>query len=203
MPFPRLTIAVPGWVESRLARYPAEIPELEARMALAVELSRLSLEHAGGPFGAAVFDLVHHRLIAPGVNRVVSGRCSLAHAEIMALALAEQALGSYDLGAPGMPGCELVTSTAPCSQCYGAIPWSGVRRVVCGARTRDAEAIGFSEGDKPGDWTRVLGARGIEVVQDVQREQAVAVLDEYQRRGLPIYNSHLQRETPPSSTLSD
>jgi len=96
----------------------------------------------------------------------------------------------FDLGAPGLSEHELVTSCEPCAMCYGAIPWSGVRRVVCGARGTDAEAIGFDEGPKPKKWASALEARSISVIQDVCREEAVAVLQEYKKRGGIIYNPH-------------
>jgi tRNA(Arg) A34 adenosine deaminase TadA len=144
-------------------------------------------EGTGGPFAAAVFDFDTGGLIAPGVNRVVAARCSAAHAEIVALATAQARLGHHDLGAPGLPRCELVASTAPCAMCLGAIPWSGVRRLVCGAREEDARAIGFDEGDKPADWAGALQRRGIEVERDVCRPAAVALLQQYAAGGGVIY----------------
>jgi tRNA(Arg) A34 adenosine deaminase TadA len=71
--------------------------------------------------------------------------------------------------------------------CFGAIPWSGVRRLSCGARAADAEAIGFDEGAKPRDWVGELARRGIEVVRDVGRKEAVAVLRAYSDAGAEIY----------------
>ncbi|MFY4728428.1 hypothetical protein ACOSYY_05125, partial [Nitrospira sp. BLG_2] len=46
----------------------------------------------GGPFGAAVFEAKTGRLIAVGVNVVEPTNCSLAHAEMAALANAHRAL---------------------------------------------------------------------------------------------------------------
>ena len=73
--------------------------------------------------------------------------------------------------------------------CLGAIPWSGVRGLVCGARDADARGIGFDEGAKPTDWVEALESRGIRVRQDVCRDEAVAVLREYAENGGPIYNA--------------
>ena len=73
--------------------------------------------------------------------------------------------------------------------CLGAIPWSGVRSVVCGARDEDARSIGFDEGYKPPDWINSLESRRISVVRDVLREEAKAVLLEYERRDGLIYNA--------------
>jgi tRNA(Arg) A34 adenosine deaminase TadA len=73
--------------------------------------------------------------------------------------------------------------------CLGAIPWSGVRRLVCGARGDDVCAIGFDEGAKPADWVGELRKRGIEVVQDVLRQEAQDVLRQYAEAGGKIYNA--------------
>jgi tRNA(Arg) A34 adenosine deaminase TadA len=158
-------------------------------MAFVLELARQNVRRGtGGPFAAAVFDADHHTLVALGVNVVIPQGCSIGHAEILALALAQRRLRSHDLGVLGVPACELTTSAAPCAMCLGAIPWSGVRRVVCGAREEDVRAVGFDEGDKPARWPQALEARGITVVQDVRRDEATAILREYVRDGGRVYN---------------
>ena len=158
-------------------------------MRLVIDLARQNIEHkTGGPFGAAVFESGTGRLVAVGVNLVESSNCSIAHAEMVAIALAQQAVGHYDLSHGG-GAHELVTSTEPCAMCLGAIPWSGVRRVVCGARGEDACEIGFDEGAKPADWVTALKNRDIEVVRDVLGPEAKAVLQDYLKSGGPIYNA--------------
>jgi tRNA(Arg) A34 adenosine deaminase TadA len=127
-------------------------------------------------------------LLAVGVNRVVAGNCAAAHAELLALSLAQQAVGSFDLGAAGLPACELVSSAEPCLMCLGATLWSGVRRLVCAAADADVRAIGFDEGPKPPAWADELRRRGIEVVEGVLRPRAVAVLEAYRAAGGTIYN---------------
>jgi tRNA(Arg) A34 adenosine deaminase TadA len=136
-----------------------------------------------------VFEMESGRLVAAGVNLVVYEGCSIRHAEMIALMLAQKSVGTFDLGAVGIPGCELVTSAEPCAMCLGAIPWSGVRRLVSGARGEDVEAIGFDEGSKPDGWGGELERRGIEVIRDCCRDEAVAVLREYAGKGGPLYNS--------------
>ena len=143
----------------------------------------------GGPFGAAVFERAGGRLVAIGVNLVESTRCSHAHAEMVALANAQQTVGRFDLSAAGFPPHELVTSCEPCAMCYGAIPWSGIRSVLCGARASDAEAIGFDEGAKPKNWVAEFKNRRITVVRDLCRKEAVAVLQEYKHGGGAIYGA--------------
>ena len=117
---------------------------------------------------------------------MVPSRVPIAHAEIVALALAGQRLDSHDLRAAGPT--ELMTSCEPCAMCLGALPWSGIARVVCAARDEDARAVGFDEGDKPGDWAASLRSRGIEVTTDVRRGEGAEVLRTYARLGGLIYN---------------
>ena len=77
--------------------------------------------------------------------------------------------------------------------CLGAIPWSGLRRLVCAARDEDARAAGFDEGAKPCDWAEEFLRRGIAVTRDVMRREAASVLETYARGGGPIYNPGMQR----------
>ena len=187
MRFPRVVLRLPDWVEDTLAD--RVYPTVEDRMRLAVELSRLNVRHgSGGPFGAAIFERETGELLAPGVNLVVGANCSVFHAEMVAIMVAQQMVGDFDLGGEDRPAYELVASTEPCAMCLGATPWSGVRRLVCGARDEDASAIGFDEGEKPVQWVPALERRGIAVVRDVLREEAASVLREYAVSGGEIYN---------------
>ena len=185
----KVVLELPGWLQALIEQQPRMFDDIEARMGFAIELARLNIEHrTGGPFGAAVFETDTGRLLAPGINLVEPSHCSIAHAEMVAIALAQQTLGVYDLSQGGRM-CELVTSTEPCAMCLGAVPWSGVRRVICGARGKDACAIGFDEGAKPADWIGALRQRGIEVTRDVRRDEARAVLQHYHTAGGLIYNA--------------
>ncbi len=188
MSFPNFTIALPAWVSICVAEFPSPLVEETERMGLVLELARQNAALGGGPFAAAVFETSSGRLLAPGVNLVLESGSSVLHAEIVALMLAQRAVGAFDLGAAGHPDCELVTSTEPCAMCLGAVPWSGVRRLVCGARAEDARAIGFDEGDKPSDWPAGLERRGITVVRDLLRPAAAALLQDYRVGGGPVYN---------------
>jgi tRNA(Arg) A34 adenosine deaminase TadA len=183
VPSIRLPRWVAGFLETRIGG--RRLRSQEMRMELAIALARENGRRgSGGPFGAAVFERDTGRLVAVGVNVVVASGLSLAHAEMLALCLAQRVRGHFDLGAPASPVHELVTSSEPCAMCFGAIPWSGVRQLVCGARASDAQAIGFDEGPKPARWALALERRGIAVVRDVHRAEARAVLREYEG---PLY----------------
>ncbi len=190
MIFPLATVSLPGWVEELLSDPGREYPTEEDRMRLVVELSRSNVDHGtGGPFGAGIFDLSTNRLVAPGVNLVATANLSAAHAEMVAIMISQQVVGHFDLGGEGLPAYELVTSTEPCAMCFGATPWSGVRRLVCGAREEDARAIGFDEGPKTPDWVASLEQRGISVLRDVCRDEAAGVLRYYAENDGMIYNA--------------
>ncbi len=193
MNFPTVTINLPAWVADFLA-LPQAYPTHEARMKLAIALAERNVqENTGGPFGAAVFNLETGELIAPGMNLVVPSNCALLHAEMVAIALAQQVVGTFDLGASGYPPYGLYTSAEPCAMCFGAVPWSGVRLLACAARTADVQAIGFDEGPKLADWVEALAEREIEVLQDVCRPAGIAVLQAYAASAGVIYNGRSAR----------
>lgn len=183
-----LRVEQPGWLRDFAARMPSRLDTSESRMQVAVSLSEQNLNHeSGGPFGALVVARDSGQVVALGVNRVEPACCSAAHAEIMALSLAQQSLGVWSLAETAYGPLQLVTSCEPCAMCLGAIPWSGVQAVLCGATKADAEAAGFDEGDRSSQWTQTLEARGIEVRCRVLRAEAAAVLDRYARAGRTIY----------------
>lgn len=187
MKFPPIRLQLPDWLADILPPPERRYDTPEARMELAIALARNNIrEGTGGPFGAAVFDLDSGRLIAPGVNLVTTSNCSVAHAELMALMLAQQQVGNFSLAAAGLR-VELASSTEPCAMCLGALPWAGLAQLSCGAREEDARAIGFDEGDKPLHWSTGLKKRGIRVLRDILRPQALAVLETYRRQGGEIY----------------
>lgn len=181
------TFRVPDWLPGFIAGWAGDLDSVEGRMALAIALSRENVDRSGGgPFGAVVYDLERRRLLGAGVNLVTAHNLSCAHAEIVAISLAQQAIGDWNLGADG--AVELATSCEPCAMCFGAVPWSGVKRLTCGARKDDAQAAGFDEGDKPQAWPESLAARGIEVIRDVLRDEAAAVFEHYKKNAGVIYN---------------
>lgn len=186
--FPDIKLRLPGWVGDFCESWTGSFATVEERMEFVIALARENVSRdAGGPFAAAIFDCDNEKLVAPGVNMVVASSCSPAHAEIVAMMVAQQVMGTHDLGAEGLPLLELVSSTEPCAMCMGAVPWSGVKRLVCAARGDDAIAIGFDEGSKPKEWPKEFEKRGITVVRDICRDEGSDILREYAERGGVIY----------------
>ena len=156
------------------------------RMGLAIELAARNVDAGtGGPFGSVVVEAGEGRLVGVGVNRVMPLGNSMLHAEAVAVMGAERRVGSFTLA--DRPR-ELHASCAPCAMCLGAIHWSGVVRLVCGATREDAESLGFDEGPVFEESYRYLERHGIEVVHGIRREEAAQVMQAYLDRGGPIYN---------------
>jgi len=183
----RFELTLPDWLAPFLAAWDEPLDGTERRMRLAVALAAENVrQQTGGPFGALVIEERSGLLLGAGVNQVTALGLSLAHAEIMALSLAQRAVDDWNLGA--REPVQLVTSCEPCAMCFGAIPWSGVNSLLWGARREDAEAAGFDEGDKPADWAAMLEARGIRTTGEVLRMEAASVLSGYARGNGAIYH---------------
>jgi tRNA(Arg) A34 adenosine deaminase TadA len=107
---------------------------LRHAIALAVE----SAGTDGGPFGAVVArqDL----LISTGTNRVTASGDPTAHAEVVAIRSAAEALGTYDL-----TGCTLYASTEPCPMCLAAAWWARIDAIVFAADRDAAARAGFDD----------------------------------------------------------
>lgn len=188
-----INLSLPDWTVEAMAALPTHLPTLEERMAAVIEFSRLNfVNQTGGPFAAGVFERDSGRLVVIGVNRVLAYNCSSAHAEIMALSVAQARLQTFDLGGPGLPAHQLVVNWRPCAMCYGAVPWSGVRSLVVAGDGPELEQItGFDEGPCHPDWRRELEKRGIEVVQDVLRDKAIEVFHQFAASRQLVYNGRL------------
>ncbi|MCU0450160.1 MAG: nucleoside deaminase [Bernardetiaceae bacterium] len=108
-------------------------------MAEAVRLSIANVASGqGGPFGAVVVQA--GRIIARGQNRVLADRDPTAHAEVVAIRLACQVLGHFQL-----TDCELYTSCEPCPMCLGAIYWARPSHIYYANTQHQAAAIGFDD----------------------------------------------------------
>jgi tRNA(Arg) A34 adenosine deaminase TadA len=176
---------LPEWVED-VVDWSRPLADESERMGLAIELAARNVDAGtGGPFGSIVVDAEDGALIGVGVNRVMPLGNSMLHAEAVAVMGAERRVGSFTLA--DRPR-ELYASCAPCAMCLGAIHWSGVVRLVCGATREDAESLGFDEGPVFEESYRYLERQGIEVVHGLRREEAAEVMQTYLDRGGSIYN---------------
>ena len=107
-------------------------------MQMAIDLSIANIDEGGGPFGAVI--VRGGQLIAAGTNRVVPNNDPTAHAEVMAIRNACNALNTFDLS-----GCTVYTSCEPCPMCLSALYWAGIERICYANTKRDAAAIDFDD----------------------------------------------------------
>jgi len=167
--------------------------QLEERMAAVIRFSRLNIEKkTGGPFAAGVFERDSGKLVVIGVNRVVPSSCSSAHAEVITLSLAQNLLDTFDLGGQDQPAHQLVVNWRPCAMCYGSVVWSGVRSLVVAGDGPELEEItGFDEGPIHPQWRSELEKRGIEVIENILRDEAIEVYREFAASQQLVYNARL------------
>ena len=118
-------LSLPHWLESFVNDWPDPLETAEQRMLLAVSLSAENvLQGTGGPFGAIVVEAETGRLISVGVNLVTTVELSIAHAEIVAISMAQSAINNWNLGhATEVQLVTPVNSCEPCAMCFGHVLW--------------------------------------------------------------------------------
>jgi guanine deaminase len=135
-------------------------------MARAIELSIENVRSGrGGPFGAVVVKA--GEVIAEGANQVTSANDPTAHAEVIAIRLACQKLGTFNL-----QGCEIYASCEPCPMCLGAIYWAHLSRVYFANLAADAAKIGFDDSLIYREFAQSHSQRRIPMVQ-MMRDEAL------------------------------
>ena len=105
-------------------------------MRLALAEAAAAVPGGDVPVGAVVVD-PNGEVVGAGCNRREADQDPTAHAELLALRAASQALGSWHLD-----GCTLVVTLEPCTMCAGAAVLARVARVVYGAVDPKAGAAG-------------------------------------------------------------
>ncbi|EMY32935.1 tRNA-adenosine deaminase [Arthrobacter crystallopoietes BAB-32] len=108
----------------------------ETWMELALDQARAALDTADVPIGAVVIG-PDGTAIGTGRNEREARHDPTAHAELVAIREAAEALGSWRLD-----GCTLVVTLEPCAMCAGAIVLARLPVVVFGAWDPKAGAAG-------------------------------------------------------------
>ncbi len=106
-----------------------------ARMREALQQAIYAAEAGEVPVGAVLYH--EGRIVARGQNRVLRDLDPTAHAEIVAMRAAAQALGNYRL-----TGCELYSTLEPCAMCAGAMIHARLGSLVFATRDPKAGAAG-------------------------------------------------------------
>jgi tRNA(adenine34) deaminase len=118
-----------------MAQIPAQPGHHELGMELALEQARRASGHGDVPIGAAI--LRGGEPLASAGNERELRRDPTAHAEMLAIRAAAEALGGWRL-----PGTTLYVTLEPCAMCAGAIVLARIPTVVFGARDPKAGAAG-------------------------------------------------------------
>ncbi len=104
-------------------------------MGLAIEEAKAATEHGDVPVGAIV--VIDGEVVASRHNERELTNDPTAHAEVLAIRDAAEAVGSWRLD-----GATIVVTLEPCAMCAGAILSARMARVVFGAADMKAGATG-------------------------------------------------------------
>lgn len=107
----------------------------ERYMRAALEQAQLAWNEGEVPVGAVV--VKDGVIVGRGYNQPIGRHDPTAHAEIVAMRQAAEALGNYRL-----PGCELYVTLEPCVMCSGAMMHARISRIVYGAPDPKTGACG-------------------------------------------------------------
>jgi tRNA(adenine34) deaminase len=114
---------------------PVDPAQDERFLRMALREATLSGEKGEVPIGCVI--VKDGRVLGRGHNQMETLRDPTAHAEILAIGAACQALDNWRL-----EGCTLYVTLEPCPMCAGAILNGRVSRVVYGARDKRLGALG-------------------------------------------------------------
>ena len=92
----------------------------------ALKEAQLALKEDEIPIGAVIVS--HGRIIAKGHNMTERLKDPTAHAEMIALTAATEAVGGKYL-----PDCSIYVTVEPCPMCAAALNWAQIGRIVYGA----------------------------------------------------------------------
>ncbi len=111
-------------------------PEADRKwMAAALDEARAAPDHGDVPAGCVV--VREGRIVARAHNRREADADPTAHAELLAVRAAAQALGTWRL-----TGCTVYATLEPCPMCAGALVLARVDRLVYGCVDPKAGACG-------------------------------------------------------------
>jgi tRNA(adenine34) deaminase len=103
-------------------------------MELALDEARSAKGRGEVPVGAVI--VCDGQILAKAGNRALADRDPTAHAELLAIRAAAQALGSERLA-----GCDLYVTLEPCAMCAAAMSFARIRRLYFGAADPKGGAV--------------------------------------------------------------
>ncbi|HVY87129.1 MAG TPA: tRNA adenosine(34) deaminase TadA [Caulobacterales bacterium] len=139
-------------------------------MQRALDLARAAAAAGEAPIGCVIAD-ADGGIVAEGANAPIAAHDPTAHAEIVALRRAAEALGNYRL----KPGLTLYVTLEPCAMCAGAIAHARIARLVYGAS--DPKSGGVAHGARVFDHPQCHWKP--DVSAGVRAEEAAALLRDF------------------------
>jgi tRNA(adenine34) deaminase len=112
----------------------------EHYMEMALALAREAADRGETPVGCVIVDEATGEVVAGAANAPIGRHDPTAHAEVVALRQAGEALGNYRL----RPNLTLYVTLEPCAMCAGAISHARIARLVYGAS--DPKSGGVAHG---------------------------------------------------------
>lgn len=95
----------------------------------AIREAKKSLKSNDVPVGAVI--VKDGEIIAKAYNKREKTQQTIAHAEILAIGIANKKVGNFRLD-----GCEIYVTKEPCLMCMGAILSSRIKKIYYGARDK-------------------------------------------------------------------
>ena len=149
-------------------------------MKIAIDEARNTMnQNKGGPFGAVITD-EKGNIISIASNLVLASHDPTAHAEIMAIRIASEKLGTHDLS-----GCILYATGYPCPMCLSAIIWANIKKVYYGNTKEDAADIGFRDDfiyDFIGKLSEYKTDNNILELKSMDREQTIETFNKFKNK---------------------
>jgi tRNA(adenine34) deaminase len=136
----------------------------EGFMELALKEARCALDQGEVPIGAVM--VYQGQLIAKGHNQVEQLKDPTAHAEMIVITQAANALDRWRLN-----GTTLYVTVEPCAMCAGALVLARVERIVFGASDPRRGACG----------SVINLTRGIDIIEGVLREACQSIIQGFFR----------------------
>jgi tRNA(adenine34) deaminase len=148
-----------------------EPPNDQFFMREALRLAKKAAKAGEVPVGAVVVRA--GKIIARASNQVELLKDATAHAEMLALTQAEEAVGDWRL-----TECDLYVTKEPCAMCAGALVHTRIRRVIFGCTDSSAGAAG--------SLINLLQMSGFnhrcDIASGVLQDECAAILQDFFRR---------------------
>lgn len=136
-------------------------------MKVALELARESMKIGEVPVGAVI--VKDNVIIAQAYNQVETNCSPVAHAEVLAIERACEALKNWRLS-----GCTLYVTLEPCIMCMGAILNARISKLVYGAGDNLKGAV-----ETHADFIRSPLFKNIEIYPNILEEDCASLIKEF------------------------